>query len=88
MQVVRVDHMVCAAVLGAHTLFLLPKRASASLGRSERYRRPSPCITRGNYVNRLGTWNERRINETAKKEEGVDVFKEGKFELLALTETD
>ena len=29
----------------------------------------------------------RGINDTTKREEVVDVFKEGKFELLALTET-
>ena len=29
----------------------------------------------------------RGINDTTKREEVVDIFKEGKFELLALTET-
>ena len=29
----------------------------------------------------------RRINDTTEREEVVDIFKEGKFELLALTET-
>ena len=38
-------------------------------------------------LNRLGTWNARGINGTSKKEEVVDVFREGKFELLALMET-
>ena len=32
----------------------------------------------------LGTWNVRRINGTPKREEAVDVFREGKFKLLAL----
>ena len=31
--------------------------------------------------------NVRGINGTAKREEVVDVFREGKFDLLALTET-
>ena len=38
-------------------------------------------------MNHLGTWNVRGINGIAKREEMVDVFKKGKFELLALTET-
>ena len=33
------------------------------------------------------TWNVRGINGTTKREEVVDVFREGKFELLALLET-
>ena len=74
------------AVLGARTLFILPKSASTSLGRSRRYLRLPPCITRRNYFNRLGTWNIRGINDTIKREEVVDIFKKGKFELLALTE--
>ena len=37
--------------------------------------------------NRLGTWNVRGINGTTKREQVVDVFRERKFELLALTET-
>ena len=78
--------MVCGVVLGACTLFLLPTSASASLGRSGRYRRLPPCITRRNYVNRLGTWNVKGINDTTKREEVVDIFKKGKFKLLALTE--
>ena len=69
------------------TLFLLPTSISASLGRSGRNRRLPPCITRRKYVNRLGTWNVRRINDTTKRKEVVDIFKKGKFELLALTET-
>ena len=40
-----------------------------------------------NCVNRLGTWNVKGINETVKGEEVVGVFRKGKFELLALTET-
>ena len=44
-------------------------------------------MTRRNYVNPLFTWNVRGINGTAKREEVMDVFKEGKFKLLALTET-
>ena len=79
--------MVCGAVLGARTLIFLPTSASASLRQSERYRRLLPCITRRNYINRLSTWNVRGINDTTKQEEVVDIFKKGKFELLALTET-
>ena len=33
------------------------------------------------------TWNVKEINDTTKKEEVVDIFKKGKFELLAFTET-
>ena len=87
MLVVRVDHLVWSAVLGARTLFILPTSASASHGRSGRYRRLTPCITRRNYVNRLGTMNVRGINDTTKREGVVDIFKKGKFELLVLTET-
>ena len=87
MWIVRVDPRVWGVVLGARTLFLLPTRTSASLGRSGRYRRLPLCITGRNYVNHLGTWNVREINGTAKREEVVDVFKEGKFQLLGLTET-
>ena len=49
---------------------------------------PTPaCITRRNYPNHLGTWNVRGIkNYTTKREDVVDIFKRGKFELLALTE--
>ena len=43
-------------------------------------------LTQLRYVNHLGTWNVRGINGIAKREEVVDVFREGKFELLALTE--
>ena len=67
----------------ARTLVLLPMSASASLEWSGR------ChwgITRQNYVNRLGIWNVRGINVTVKREEVVDIFKEGKLELLALME--
>ena len=34
----------------------------------------------------FGRFNIRGINETTKREEVVDVFKKGKFKLLALTE--
>ena len=71
----------------ARTRFLLPRSTSASLGRRGRYFRLSPCITRQNYVNRLGTGNVRGINGTAKREDVVDVFKEGRFELFALKES-
>ena len=39
------------------------------------------------YINRLGTWNVRVINGTVKREEVVNVFREGKFEFLVLMET-
>ena len=51
---------------------------------------PTPALYNSaklKYVNHLGAWNVRGINGTAKREEVVDVFREGKFELLALTET-
>ena len=79
--------MVWGAAMGACTLFLLPTSASASLGQNGRYRRHPPCITRRKCVKRLGTWNVRGINDTTKREQVVDIFKKGKFELLALTET-
>ena len=63
------------------------KSASAGLVRSGRCPLIPPCITRRNYVNRLGTWNLRGINGTAKREEVVGVFREGKFKLLSLTES-
>ena len=75
--------MVWGAVLLAGTLLLHPTSASASLVLSGRNRRLPSCITRRNYVNRSGTWNVRGIND----EEVMDIFKKGKFELLALTET-
>ena len=87
MRVIGVDHMVWGAMLGARNLFLLLTSASASLERRERYHRFPPCITRSNYVNHLGTWNVRGINDTTKREEVLDIFKKGKFELPALTET-
>ena len=74
-------------VWGSH-LFLLPTSASASLIRSGRYRRLPPCITQRNYVNRLDTRNVREINGTVKREEVVDIFREKKVELLALTEKE
>ena len=80
------QHMVWGAVLGARTLFILPTSASASLGRSGRLRRLPLCITQRNYVNHLCTWNAKGINGTAKREEVVDCFRKGKFELLALTD--
>ena len=79
MRVVRIDHMVWGSVLGSRTLFLLPTNASASLERSEMYSSAKLC-------QRLGTYKVIGINETTKREEVVDTFKKGKFELLALTE--
>ena len=79
--------MVWVAVVGARILFLLPTSSSASLGRSGRYRRLLPCIIHRNYINRLGAWNVRGINDITKREEVVDIFKKGKFELVAFTET-
>ena len=47
----------------------------------------SHSVTQQNYVNSLVTWNVRGINGTVKREKVVDVFREGKFVLLAFTET-
>ena len=55
MQVMGVDRIVWGAMLGARKLFLLPTRTSVSIGWSGRCRRTPPCITRQNYINRLGT---------------------------------
>ena len=79
--------MVWGAVLGVHILFLLLMCASGSLGWSGKYRQLPPCITWQIYVNHLGAWIVRRINGTAKREEVVNVFGEGKFKLLALMKT-
>ena len=79
--------MVSGAVLGTRSLFLLPTSASVNLERSGRYRRLQPCNTRRNYVNHLGTWNMKGINDTTKREQVADNFKKGKNDLLALTET-
>ena len=83
MHVVRVDHMILGAVLGARTLILLPTTASASLGRSGRYYRLPLCNTRRNF-NRLGTWNVRGINDTTKREEVVDILKKRKVRFASL----
>ena len=77
--------MVWGSVLGACTLLLLLASASSSLGWSGRCHRLPPCLTRRNLVNRLGRWNVKGINVNTKREEVVDVFREGKFDLLALT---
>ena len=61
--------------------------ASFSLGRGGRCHRLPPCISRRNCINLLGTWNVRCIHANAKREEVVNVFRKGEFELLALTET-
>ena len=63
--------------------------ASFSLGWGGRRHRLPPCITQRKCVNRLGTWNIKGINGIAKREEEEeeDVFRRGKFELLALTQT-
>ena len=60
--------------------------ASTCIGQSGSCRRLPSCITREIYVNPLGTRNVRGINGTTKREELVDIFREGKFELLALME--
>ena len=72
---------------GPAPCFFFPVNAPFSLGRGRRHLRLPPCITRQSFANRLGTWNVRGINGTTRKEEVVDVFRKGKFELLALTET-
>ena len=79
--------MVGVAGLGAHNLFPLPTRTPASIGWSGRCCRLPPCITRRNYVNNLGILIARGLNRTAKRDEVMDVFREGKFELLALMNT-
>ena len=59
---------------------------SLSFGQERRHDRLSPCIILQNCVNWLGTWKVRGINGAVKKEEVVDVFRTGKFKLLALME--
>ena len=67
------------AGLGGHTFLLTLRTYYLVWVRGGRCHR-LPCITR------LGTWNVRGINGAAKREEVADVFREGNFELLALTE--
>ena len=55
--------------------------ASASLRGSGRHRPLPPFITRRKYVNRLGAWNVRGINDATKREEVVNIFKKGKGEV-------
>ena len=38
-------------------------------------------------MNRLGTWNVGGMNKEEKRSQVMDVFKSGRFDLLALTET-
>ena len=76
--------MVWGAILRVRTLFLIPIRASASLGRSVSYRRLPPCITWVSYINSLGTLNLRGINDTTKRDEVVDIFKIRKVHIACL----
>ena len=39
-------------------------------------------------MNRLNTWNVGGKNRIAKREEVVDVFRKGKFELFTMTDTE
>ena len=53
----------------------------------ERQLSPTPALYNSSKLNHVGTWNVKRITVTVKRDEAVDVFREGKFELLALMET-
>ena len=76
---------VWGAGLGAFTLFFLMS-ASSSLGRCGRYRRLPPCITAKLY--KSTGYMECEINKWNWEEGGGGVvFRKGKLELLALTET-
>ena len=46
-----------------------------------------PRISRQNCSSRVGTWNAGGLNGDGKRREVINVFKNGKFELLVLTET-
>ena len=58
--------------------------ACVGLGRN---RCKLPRISRQIGMSRLGTWNVRGINGEEKRREVMDVFRKGRFDLLALTET-
>ena len=67
-------------VLGCWVGDRLPVSSSVCLSVSPGWGRR--CYQLSRCVNWLGTWNE-----IVKREEVVDVFRKGKFELLSLTET-
>ena len=49
--------------MGLYPVSSCPMSASISLGLGWSYGRLPSLVTRRNYVNRLGTWNVRRIND-------------------------
>ena len=72
--------------LAAYYHLFLARNANAGLGEG-RDRRKRPSNFRRNCMNRMGTWNVRGINVEEKRREVMDVFRKGKFDLLAVTET-
>src|SRR5678815_2945242 len=72
--------------LAAHYHLSLARNSDAGLG-DDRDRRKRPSNFRRNCMNRMGTWNVRGINVEEKRREVMDVFRKGKFDLLAVTET-
>ena len=66
-------------VRGPHVVSSYLMNASISLGWVTRRLRPLTCATRLSCVNRLSTWNVRRIDGIAKRGEVVDVFRKLKF---------
>src|SRR5678816_1312064 len=71
--------------LAAHQLFSFARNANAWL-REGRDRRKRRSIFRRKCMNRMDTWNVRGIN-VEKRRKVMDVFRKGKFDLLAVTET-
>ena len=50
-------------------------------------RHKRPLSSRWIRTSRLGTWNVRDKNGEEKRREVLDLFRKGRFDLLALTET-
>src|SRR5678815_246061 len=72
--------------LAAHYHLSFARNANAFL-RESRDRRKRRSIFRRKCMNRMDTWNVRGINVEKKSREVMDVFRKGKFDLLAVTET-
>ena len=76
--------MVVGLASHCHISSCAMNAARIGLGRECRKR---PRISRQNCMSRLGTWNVGGINGEEKRGEVMNVFRNGGFELLALTET-
>src|SRR5678815_4398192 len=72
--------------LAAHYHLSFARNVNAWL-REGRVRRKRRSIFRRKCMNRMDTWNVRGINVEEKRREVMDIFRKGKFDLLAVTET-